>query len=109
MFEELTQTRQEVGRVNKKKHPKMYHVVMYNDNVTPFEYVIMILMEVFNYDISSAMLKTSEIHKGTSSVIGTYDRKSAEDHCDKVESLNSEYGLSLLVTVEPAKGEDDEN
>lgn len=105
MFDELLQEKQQVENVNKTRRPKMWHVVMYNDNITPIDYVIMILIEVFNYDIVSSLSKTHEIHKGVSSIIGTYDRKTAEDYCDKVSDFNRQYGFSLLVTIEQVAGD----
>ncbi len=54
------------------KQPKQYKVVMYNDDFTPMDVVVEILIDVFrkNYEEAVAIMMT--VHKGQKAVVGVY-------------------------------------
>lgn len=52
--------------------PKKYDIIMLNDNVTTFDFVIEILCEIFDKDPAEAFEIASYIHENDSAVVGTY-------------------------------------
>lgn len=106
MFDDMVKEQVQINM--RTKHPKMYHVMMHNDDITPMEYVITVLMEVFHYNFIDAYNKTKEIHESKlgESIVGTYDRKAAEDFCDQVEVCNKLSGHHLQVTTRAAQNND---
>lgn len=103
MFNEnIKETTKQVVKQNKLMESlnKKYNVIMHNDDITPMEYVICILVDVFEKDFVHAMDEMLKIHTQGSLVIGTYDMVEAYEKVEKVEDLNTEYGMDLLVTVE---------
>ena len=71
-------------------------VVVHNDNVNTFDFVIRCLREIARLDPNMAVAKTNEIHhEGASQVTHTH-REHAELICDRLS------GRGLTVTVEPA-------
>ena len=57
---------------NKVKEPKMYQVVMLNDDFTTMEFVVEILVEIFHKDPVSAEKLMMLVHKSGRAVIGVY-------------------------------------
>lgn len=79
--------------------PKQYHVIMKNDDVTPMEYVVKILLEIFHLDMERAFLTMLNIHTHDEGIVGTYTRSEAYAKVDAVEAENAEYGFDLRVDV----------
>ncbi len=52
--------------------PKMYNVIFLNDDFTPFDFVVSLLMNIFDYDNEKAYETTMKIHTEGSCVVGTY-------------------------------------
>lgn len=59
------------------KNPSLYNVVLHNDDVTTFEFVILILMENFNKSQKEATLLTLEIDNEGKAIVGTYTHEIA--------------------------------
>ena len=60
------------------KEPPRYKVVILNDNVTPMEFVIAMLIAIFRYDEEPAYDLTMEVHNKGSAVAGIYSHEVAE-------------------------------
>ena len=60
------------------KEPPRYKVVILNDNVTPMEFVIAMLIAIFRYDEDTAYDLTMEVHNQGSAVAGVYSHEVAE-------------------------------
>ena len=58
--------------------PKLYNVVLLNDDFTPMDFVIQILMELFSKAEHDAMTVMLEIHHNGQGVAGTYSQEIAE-------------------------------
>lgn len=54
------------------KEPGKYKVVMYNDDFTPMDFVVTILIEVFHKSEEEAIQIMFHIHNGVKEVIGEY-------------------------------------
>lgn len=84
----------------KVKQPSKYNVVFHNDDVTPMDYVIAILMKVFKHDPTTAYDLTMQVHHTGGAVVGTYTKEIAEAKKEKVDMYNESNGYSLKVSVE---------
>ncbi|MBR0457628.1 MAG: ATP-dependent Clp protease adaptor ClpS [Victivallales bacterium] len=86
--------------------PQMYDVVLYNDNVTTMEFVVALLMTVFEYDREAAVSKMLQIHHSTSQVIATYPKTVAEYKKQEAEAFKTEWGYPYCrLEIVPHGGE----
>lgn len=56
----------------KSYKPKMYDVIFLNDDYTPFDFVVSLLMNVFGHNEEKAQEITMKVHIEGSGVAGTY-------------------------------------
>lgn len=96
-YEESTHTKFKV------KEPKMYHVIMYNDDFTPMDFVVEILMSVFNKSESEAFRLMYAIHRGTRAIVGTYVYDIAVTKADEAVKRAREAGYPFRVETEPVE------
>ncbi len=80
--------------------PSQYDVIMWNDDVTPMDCVVIILMEAFQKDMLSALNIMMDIHNSDKGLIGTYPREEAYSRVEVAKKLKEEMGIPLLITVE---------
>ncbi len=86
---------------NVTKRPNMYDIIMYNDDVTPMDAVVVILMDAFQKDLMSALATMMMIHQSDKGLIGTYTMDEAYSKLDVAEKLKKELNApSLMITVE---------
>lgn len=62
----------------KNEQPKMYSVILLNDDFTPFWTVVNILHTVFNLNEAQANTKMMEAHRSGRSNVGTFSKDLAE-------------------------------
>ncbi len=84
----------------KVKPPPLYRVVMYNDDYTPMEFVVLVLMEFFGMDVDKAWRVMMTIHTTGQAVVGIYPRDIAETKCDSVNKFAQSMNYPLLSCVE---------
>ena len=53
----------------KVKQPDLYKVVMFNDDFTPMEFVVEILMTIFHKTYGDAIKTMMMVHKGNRAVV----------------------------------------
>ncbi|MBQ6473773.1 MAG: ATP-dependent Clp protease adaptor ClpS [Victivallales bacterium] len=88
--------------------PPLYDVIMYNDNVTPMEFVVLVLVDVFELERSKAVKVMLDIHHSTSRVVATYPKSVAEFKLSQCEELKKHYGcLTFRVAIRPQSQEGD--
>lgn len=56
----------------KIKKPPLYNVILHNDDVTTFEFVILVLIEIYNKSQEEATLLTIQIHEQGKAIVATY-------------------------------------
>lgn len=61
------------------KTPDMYNIIIHNDNTTPIDLVIFILVECVELDSTTAFAKAQEAHYSGSSVAATYTKEKAQE------------------------------
>lgn len=76
-----------------------YQVILFNDDFTPFEYVIIVLMQIFEYSPEEAINITMRIHTSGQGVVATTSMEEAYKKVDAVEVMNNEFGQLLQSDV----------
>ena len=87
-------------RAKKLQPPKKYIVILHNDDYTPMEFVVWILMEFFHKNEEQANSITLEVHKKGSGIAGIYDFQIAEQKIADVAESAKEHNYPLQVTGE---------
>ena len=88
---------------NKVQKPSKYQVVFHNDDYTPFQFVVIVLMTHFRKSAEQAWSIAQHIHeKGKGIAGGPYSKEIAETKAKQVINIAREAGFPLLATVEKA-------
>lgn len=82
------------------KKPKKYCVIMYNDDFTPMDFVVLILMDIFHKEEREAVDLMLQIHEGTKAVAGVYSYDIAKTKAELSVKRARAAGYPFLVTVE---------
>jgi ATP-dependent Clp protease adaptor protein ClpS len=80
--------------------PKMWKVIVLNDEKTPMEFVIELLTDIFKHSVSAAKDITLEIHNSGSAVAGIYTHEIAETKGIESTQLARSNGFPLRITLE---------
>jgi ATP-dependent Clp protease adaptor protein ClpS len=83
------------------KLPPNYAVVFYNDDFTPMDFVISLLVGIFHHSQESAEALTMEVHYKDKAIVGTYRRDIAETKKLQVEAICREFEHPLRCEIEP--------
>lgn len=86
----------------KVKEPKQYNVVMINDDFTTMEFVVEILVDIFNKDEVSAQAIMMKVHKNGQAVVGKYPYDIAATKVSEALKRAKHYGYPFRMTVEEA-------
>jgi ATP-dependent Clp protease adaptor protein ClpS len=78
-----------------------WKVILHNDDVTTFAFVIWLLMEVFQKPKEEAERLTSEIHRTGAAMAAVTTRERAELYVEQVHSLARPRGFPLAASMEP--------
>ena len=82
------------------KEPTRYKVVMLNDNATPMDFVVEILVGIYRHSEDTARDLTMRIHEKGSAVVGIYTHEIAEQKAIETIKLSRENGFPLQVSIE---------
>ena len=85
----------------KLERPKMYKVILLNDDYTPREFVTEVLRAVFGMGPERAYGVMMTAHMKGACVVAVYTRDVAETKTDAANSLAAEAQYPLLFTAEP--------
>jgi ATP-dependent Clp protease adaptor protein ClpS len=84
----------------KLKKPPMFKVVLLNDDFTPMDFVIEVLMEFFNMPEELATRVMLQIHTQGIGVCGTYTKDVAETKVVIVNEYSREHQHPLMCAME---------
>lgn len=87
-------------RSSKLQLPKKYKVIVCNDDVTPMDFVIAMLMSIFKHNHDQAYDLTMAIHNQGSAIAGVYNYEIAEQKALDGVNLARSNGFPLLIKVE---------
>jgi len=82
--------------------PLNYYVVMHNDDATPFDFVIDVLIEIFHHEPQQAVDLTYKIHEDGKAIVGMYNIEIAEQKVADVALVANAHSYPLVTTIEPA-------
>jgi ATP-dependent Clp protease adaptor protein ClpS len=82
------------------KEPPMYRVLLHNDDYTTMEFVVEVLMYVFNKSPESAAKIMLNVHREGVGVCGVFPHEIAETKVDTVHNLARESGYPLRCSME---------
>jgi len=90
-------------RTEKKlQKPRMYKVLLHNDDYTTMEFVVYVLQTVFHLDETKAVQVMLHVHRSGIGVAGVYTREIAETRVSRVEALAREHEFPLRCSIEEA-------
>lgn len=81
------------------KPPPKYQVVFFNDDFTPFDFVISVLMNVFNKTLEQASSIAQNVHDNGTAVAGTYTREVAETKTEMSLVFARQYEFPLKIEI----------
>ena len=84
----------------KVKQPSLYRVLLINDDYTPMEFVVEVLVNVFAMDKSSATRVMLDVHTKGKGICGIYSYEIAETRVAQVTKMAKEYQHPLLCLME---------
>tara|TARA_X000000368_G_scaffold199959_1_gene157889 strand:- start:85 stop:384 length:300 start_codon:yes stop_codon:yes gene_type:complete len=93
---EQVETRDKVELV----FPNRYNVLLLNDDYTPMDFVIQLLVEVFNRSLDEATAITMKVHDEGQGIAGTYSHEVAEQKQTESSMISRHNGHPLKIVLE---------
>jgi ATP-dependent Clp protease adaptor protein ClpS len=84
------------------QEPPLYQVLLHNDDYTTMEFVIEILMAVFNRSMEDATRIMLNVHRNGMGICGVYPYEIAETKVEIVEVLARSSDFPLKCSMEKA-------
>ncbi|WP_297193156.1 ATP-dependent Clp protease adaptor ClpS [uncultured Campylobacter sp.] len=84
----------------KLDEPKMFKVLLLNDDVTTMDFVVQVLMDIFHYDIEKASRIMLEIHHLGKGLCGVYTQEIALSKQRQVINAAMKANFPLRVELE---------
>lgn len=96
----MSDVQMDSATATKIKEPKLWNVILHNDDVTTMEFVMQVLIEVFDYNEADAMLLMLKIHEEGSGIAGTYVHEIAEHKAEHTMNVARQFNFPLSVSIE---------
>jgi ATP-dependent Clp protease adaptor protein ClpS len=77
-------------------YAKRWQVVLHNDDFHTFEFVIMLVMEIFGHDLENAVVLTYTVHQEGRARVATCSKERAELYLEQVASKHEYRGDESL-------------
>ncbi|SFZ98486.1 ATP-dependent Clp protease adaptor protein ClpS [hydrothermal vent metagenome] len=82
------------------EEPKMFKVLLHNDDYTSMDFVINVLMNIFHKSYEQAEQIMLLVHEKQKAVCGIYSFEIAQTKAQQVKQLAKENEFPLLATIE---------
>jgi len=82
------------------EEPKMYKVLLHNDDYTSMDFVVDILTTIFHMNHLQAEKIMLQIHDQEKAICGVYSFEIAQTKVQQVKKRAKENGFPLLATLE---------
>jgi ATP-dependent Clp protease adaptor protein ClpS len=93
----LTETRSE----QKLQRPRMWRVLLHNDDYTTQDFVVWVLETVFRKPRAEAFAIMMSVHRSGLGIAGVFTHDVAATKVKTTQRLAEEHEFPLLVTMEP--------
>jgi len=93
----LTETRSE----QRLQRPRMWRVLLHNDDYTTQDFVVWVLESVFHKPHGEAFAIMMNVHQSGLGVAGVFTHEVAETKVKTTVKLAEQHEFPLLVTMEP--------
>jgi ATP-dependent Clp protease adaptor protein ClpS len=93
----LTESRSD----QKLERPRLWKVLLHNDDYTTQEFVVWILESIFNKERAEAFTIMLSVHRSGQGLAGVYTHDVAETKLKATRQAAEEHEFPLLVTMEP--------
>lgn len=99
-----TETREEILEDERTSagFPKMYRVLLRNDNYTTMDFVVEVLVKIFHMDQKKAIQVMMDVHKTGKGECGIYTRDIAATKTAQVHAMAEKAGFPLKCFYEEA-------
>jgi len=85
----------------KTQRPKLWKVILLNDDYTPREFVVQVLKAVFRMNESEAYRVMITAHQRGACVIAVFTKDVADTKAKEATDLGQQKGYPLYFTTEP--------
>lgn len=82
------------------KEPGLFKVIFLNDDYTPMDFVVSLIIEIFKHSEEGAISITNQIHQEGSGVVGIYTYEIAEQKSIEATNLSRDNGFPLRIKIE---------
>lgn len=100
MSDTVTKTVPKTKAKPRTERPRLYKVILLNDDFTPREFVVTVLKSVFRMTEGEAMGVMLTAHQKGACVVAVYTREVAEEKASQATDLGREAGFPLAFTTE---------
>ncbi len=100
VFDDMTEGDVRLKQKPKLEEPKLYRVFILNDHYTTMDFVVQVLMDIFNKPAAEATLLMMDVHKKGRGVCGVFTFDIAMTKVSQVHTLARQYGFPLKCTYE---------
>lgn len=83
------------------ERPRLYKVILLNDDYTPREFVVLVLRGEFRLAEEQAQRVMMTAHRRGSCVVAVYTKDVAETKATRATDLARQKGFPLMFTTEP--------
>lgn len=94
--------------ITKLKRPDMYRIVLLNDDYTPREFVVWVLIKVFHKSEEEGTRIMLEAHTRGKSIVGVYTYDIARTKVMQVDNLAKQHEHPLKCDMEVEEGGEEE-
>lgn len=84
----------------KVEPPPMWYLMLKNDDYTPYDFVVFVIMEVLRYNREKAIEITDEVHARGKASAGLFPKEIAETRATQVVALAKENSFPLVAYIE---------
>ena len=89
------------GTKPKVERPKLWKVILLNDDYTPREFVVQVLKAVFHMNETHAYKVMMTAHQKGACVIAVFTKDVADTKAKEATELGKQKGYPLFFTTEP--------
>jgi len=82
------------------EEPRMYKVLLHNDDYTSMDFVVDVLIRIFHKTHAQAEQIMLQIHEKEKAVCGVYSFEIAQTKAEQVKQLAKQNEFPLLATIE---------